>query len=74
MCSETPLEMDFGREMDSLHSNCTLLQNLRHLWHYAVIKLHILEWPFIVASLRHICAIITNLDRFVNNTYLREIA
>jgi len=23
-----------------------------------VIKLHILEWPFIVASLRHTCAII----------------
>ncbi len=25
---------------------------------YCVIKLHILEWPFIVASLRHTCAII----------------
>ncbi len=35
------------------------------------VKLHILEWPFIVASLRHTCAIImltnTDLDRFVNN-------
>ncbi len=26
-----------------------------------VIKLHILEWPFIVASLRHTCAIITTV-------------
>ncbi len=25
---------------------------------YCVIKLHILEWPFIVASLRHTCAVI----------------
>ncbi len=28
-----------------------------------IVKVHILEWPFIVASLRHTCAI----DRFVNN-------
>ncbi len=66
---ETPLETAYGREMNiqftgnssgghscSQHANCTLSQNLQHLWHCAVIKLHILKWPFIVASLSHTCA------------------
>ncbi len=60
--SETPLETTYGREINiqftgnssgghscSQHTNCTLPQNLR--------QLHILEWPFIVVSLRHTCAI-----------------
>ncbi len=47
--SEMPLEMAYGREMNiqftgnsygghscSQHANCTLPQNLRHLWHCAV--------------------------------------
>ncbi len=47
--SETPLETAYGREMNiqftgnnsggqscSQHANCTLPQNLRHLWYYAV--------------------------------------
>ncbi len=47
--SETPLETAYGREMNiqftgnssgghscSHHDNCTLPQNLRHLWHCAV--------------------------------------
>ncbi len=47
--SETPLEMAYRREMNiqftgnssgghscSQHANCTLRQNLRHLWHCAV--------------------------------------
>ncbi len=47
--SETPLEMAYGREMNiqftgnssgghscSQHANCTLPQNLQHLWHCAV--------------------------------------
>ncbi len=47
--SETPLETAYGREMNiqlmgnssgghscSQHANCTLSQNLRHLWHCAV--------------------------------------
>ncbi len=47
--SETPLEMAYGREINiqftnnssgghscSQHANCTLPQNLRHLWHCAV--------------------------------------
>ncbi len=69
--SETPLETDFGREMNiqftgnssgghscSQHANCTLPQNATSVALPCVIKLHILEWPFIVASLRHTCAII----------------
>ncbi len=69
--SEMSLETAYGREMNikftgnssgghscSLHVNYALPKNLRHLWHCAVIKLHILEWPFIVASLRYTCAII----------------
>ncbi len=38
--------------------HCTLPQNLRHVALCCVIKLQILEWPFIVASLRYTCAII----------------
>ncbi len=43
--SETPLEMAYGREINiqfmgnssgGQHANCTLSQNLRHLWHCAV--------------------------------------
>ncbi len=47
--SETPLETAYGREMNiqfmgnssgehsfSRHANCTLPQNLRHLWYCAV--------------------------------------
>ncbi len=47
--SEKPLEMAYGREMNikltgnssgghscSQHANCTLPQNLRHLWHCTV--------------------------------------
>ncbi len=47
--SETPLETDYGREMNiqftgnssgehscSQRANCMLPQNLRHLWHCAV--------------------------------------
>ena len=47
--SEMPLETAYGREMNiqftgnssgghscSQHANCTLPQNLRHLWHFAV--------------------------------------
>ncbi len=69
---ETPLETANGREMNiqfignssgghscSQHTNRTLPQNLwSQLTLCCVIKLHILEWPFIVASLRHTSAII----------------
>ena len=61
--SETPLVTAYGREVNiqftgnssgghscSQHANCTLPQNLRHLWLCCVIKLHISEWPFIVTS------------------------
>ncbi len=70
--SEAPLEMTYGREMSnkftgnssgghscsqhaSLHAPSKLATSVALC---CVIKLHILEWPFIVASLRHTCAII----------------
>ncbi len=36
-----------------------------------VIKLHILEWPFIVASLRHTCAIIMLFNQHLDMPHLR---
>ncbi len=82
--SETPLEMAYGREINiqftynssgghscSQHANCKLPQNLRHLWYCAiVIQLHILEWPFIVASLRHTCAIIMLSNQHLDMPHL----
>ncbi len=81
--SETPLETAYGREMNiqftgnssgghscSQHANCMLPRNLRHLWHCAVIKLYILEWPFNVASLRHTCAIIMLSNQHLNMPHL----
>ncbi len=35
-----------------------------------VIKLHILEWPFIVASLRHTCAIIMLSNQHLDMPHL----
>ncbi len=48
----------------------TFIQNLQHLWHCAVIKLHILEWPFIVASLKHTCAIIMLSNQHLDMPHL----
>ncbi len=70
--SEMTLETAYGRKLNiqftgnssgghssCQHANCTRSQNLRHLVALCcVIKLHILEWHFIVASLRYTCAII----------------
>ena len=65
--SEMHSETTYGREMNFQfmgsssrgHANSTLPQNLQQLWALrCVIKLYILEWPFIMASLRHTCAII----------------
>ncbi len=80
--SETPLVTAYGREMNiqftgnssgghscSQHANYSLPQILRHLWHCAI-KLHILEWPFIVASLRHTCAIIMLSNQHLDMTHL----
>ncbi len=69
--SETPLEMAYGREMNikftgniwwtflqsacQLHAPSKLAESVALC---CVIKLHILEWPFIAASLRHTCVII----------------
>jgi hypothetical protein len=62
------LEAVYGREMNiqlsgnssgehssSQLANCMLPQNLRHLWHCVVTKLHILEHRFIVPSTRCTC-------------------
>ncbi len=81
--SETPLETAYGREMNikftgnssgghscSQHANCTLPQNLWHLWRCSVIKLHILELTFIVASLRHTCAIIMVFNQHLDMPHL----
>jgi hypothetical protein len=47
-----------GGHSCSQQANCSLPQNLRHLWH-CLAKLHILEWPFIVPSTRCTCVMIT---------------
>ncbi len=70
--SETPLEMAYGREINikfmgissgghssSQHANCTIPQNY-----------HILEWPFIVGSLRHTCAIIMLSNQHLDMPHL----
>ncbi len=76
--SETPLETAYCREMNiqftgnssgghscSQHANCMLPSKLAtSVALCCVIKLHILEWPFIVASLRHTCAIIMLSNQF----------
>ncbi len=66
--SETPLETAYGREMN-IQFTATALMDIpavsmpiersfkTSVALCCVIKLHILEWPFIVASLRHTCAI-----------------
>ncbi len=71
--SETPLETAYGREMNIQgqqiwwtfrQSTCRLHAPSKFSTSVAlccVIKLHILEWPFIVASLRHTCASISIL-------------
>ena len=63
------LEVTYGRDINiqfsgtrsgghscSQHANCTLPQNLRHVTLCCVIKLHILEGPFIVSQHKvHLC-------------------
>ncbi len=68
--SETPLEKAYGREINiqftgnssgghscskQLHAPSKLATSVALC---CVIKLHILDWPFIMGSLRHTCAII----------------
>ncbi len=58
-----------------------LLNSLKRLWRwlmvekltltlYCVIKLHILEWPFILTSLRHTCAIIMLSNQYLGMPHL----
>ncbi len=59
-----------GGHSCSQHANYTLPQNLWHLWHCAVIKLHMLEWSFIVSSLRHTCVIIMLSNQHLDMSHL----
>ncbi len=82
--SETPLETAYGREMNiqftgnssgghscSQHANCNAPSKLAtSVALCCVIKLHILEWPFIVASLRRTCAIIMLSNQHLDMPHL----
>ncbi len=83
--SKTPLEAVYGREMNihSIHGQqlwWTFLQSAFKLHALSklatsvalccVVKLHILEWPFIVASLRHTCAIIMLSNQHLDMPHL----
>ena len=80
--SETPLETAYGRKMNiqftgnssgghfcSQHANYTFTQNLGHLWLCCVIKLNVLEWPFIVASILNIPANIQQLHTAIEEEW-----
>ncbi len=80
--SETPLEKAYGREMNikfmgnsfgghsCSHSACQFHPPSKPVALCCVIKLHILEWPFIVASLRHTCAIIMLSNQHLDMPHL----
>ncbi len=81
--SEMPLETAYGREMNiqftgnssgghswsacQLHAPSKLATSVALC---CVIKLHILDWPFIVASLRHTCAIIMLSNQHLDMPHL----
>ncbi len=75
--SETPLKTAYGREINiqftgnssggQLHAPSKLATSVELC---CVIKLHILEWPFIVASLRHTCAIIMLSNQHLDMPHL----
>ncbi len=82
--SETPLETAYGREINiqfmgnssgghfsavSMPIACSH-KLVTSLALSCVIKLHLLEWPFIVASLRHTCAIIMLSNQHLDMPYL----
>ncbi len=79
--SETPLEMAYGREMN-IQFPATAMVDIpavsmpiarsfkTSVALCCVIKLHILEWPFIVASLRHTCAIIILSNQHLDMPHL----
>ncbi len=82
--SETPLETAYGREMNfqfmsnssgghscCQNANCTAPSKLvTFVALCCVIKLHILECSFIVASLRHTCAIIMLSNQHLDMPHL----
>jgi hypothetical protein len=81
--SKTKLEAAYGRKMYiklsfnnssghscSQHANCTLPQNLTHLWHCVVWQNYILEWPFIAPSTRCTCVMIMQFNQFLDMPHL----
>ncbi len=78
--SETPLETAYGGEIHEQHLWGTFLQSTCQLHAPSklatsvalccVIKLHILEWTFIVSSLRHTCAIIMLSNQHLDMPHL----
>ncbi len=81
---EMPLETAYDREMNIqfmgqqlwwtfLHSPCQLHATSKLATSVAlccVIKLHILEWPFILASLRHTCLVIMLSNQHLDMPHL----
>ncbi len=69
-CREINIQFTYnssGGYSCSQHANCTLpLKLATSVALCCVIKLHILEWPFIVASLRHTCAIIMLCNQYLD--------
>ena len=61
-----------GGHSCSQHSNYTLPQNLRHLWHCVVWQLHILECPFIVLSTRCTCVMIMLSNQLLDMPHLLD--
>ncbi len=60
-----------GGHSCSQHDNCTLPKNkATSVALCCVIKLHILEWPFIVASLRHTSSIIMLSNQYLDMPHL----
>ncbi len=72
--SEIPLETAYGREISIQFTETGLVDipavSMPIARLCCVIKLHILEWPFIVASLRHTCAIIMRSNQHLNMPHL----
>ncbi len=69
--SETPLEM--ASQNCRWQSECQLhapSKIVTSVTLFCLIKLHILEWPFVVASLRHTCAIIMLSNQYLDMPHL----
>ncbi len=69
--SETPLETAYGRKINfQFMGNSSGGHTATSVALCCVIKLHILEWLFIVTSLRHTYAIIMLSNQYFNMPHL----